>query len=172
MTKLSFLTFGLLLGACSSDMSGPDPTNGPSAIEMRQATGDVVNGSSFTCTGTWPSAWTPCSYDWTSTPATDAYDVSAQLVRLNLGRHPIPVDGGASTVYIELSFAAEGHVLASAAEFTTRAGNLQTLESSAPVSGWIAPTIVGQGAAMRNAGDFSLTFAWGSISGTYDSHPQ
>jgi hypothetical protein len=42
-------------------------------------------------------------------------------------------------------------------------------ETSKPISGWIDPVAMSDNPAARNAGAFSLSFAWGTISGTYDT---
>src|SRR5689334_4044409 len=125
---------GLGLGACASSPSEPA---GETDVEIRH-TGAVVSGSEFTCTGTWPSVNTPCGYAWTSQPATQALATSEpDAIELVLGRTPIPVDGGASTVYLKLRFAAGGMVSASAQETTTVAlGAPRTIETSSATAGF------------------------------------
>jgi hypothetical protein len=144
----------------------PDQAN----LEIRHS-GAAVAGSSFQCTGSWPSPLTPCAYSWTSQPQTLATSDGSGLVRLVLRRVPMPVDGGASTVYIDLSFDANGKPTAIAQESTTRAPLGKVVESSKPISGWIDPTEISAATDARNVGSFSLTFEWGTISGTYDTAP-
>lgn len=155
------------LGACASSPDEP-PAGGQTEIEVR-STQPTVNGSTFQCTGTWPSQLTPCGYAWSSQPATLAISTSADSVELILERQPIPVDGGASSVYLKLKFAADGTVSASATESTTSAGMPRIIETSNATSGFVDPAVMGRTPDVRNAGAFSLTFAWGSISGTYDT---
>jgi hypothetical protein len=164
--SLSVLSLGL--GACMSSPS--DPPAGETDLEIRH-TGAVVNGSEFTCTGAWPSVNTPCGYSWTSQPATQALSTSEpDAIELVFGRTPIPVDGGASTVYLKLRFATAGMVNASAREATTAAlGAPRTIETSSAIAGFVDPAVMGRTPQDRNAGKFSLTFPWGSISGTYDT---
>jgi hypothetical protein len=158
---------GLGLGACMS--SDTEPPTGSDGIEIRH-TEPVVTGSQFTCTGAWPSANTPCGYSWTSQAATSALAMDVpNAIELVLQRHPIPVDGGASNVYLKLKFADDGTINASAQEQTTSAGTLRVIETSTATAGFVDPTVTGRSPEARNAGKFSLTFSWGSISGTYDT---
>src|SRR5437868_15132273 len=124
----SVVTLGALgalaLVGCASTAEEPQPTGQPtgqSDIEVRH-TDPVVSGSAFQCTGTWPSQLTPCGYAWSSQAATLAVGTTADSVELILQRRPIPVDGGASSVYLKLKFANDGTVSASATETTTAAG--------------------------------------------------
>jgi hypothetical protein len=142
-------------------------TTGRNEIEVRTPPA-AVTGNAFECTGTWPSDWTPCAYPWSSSPATYARHDSDGIVHLALERSPIPVDGGASTVYIDLDVSA-APVTAIAWEEKTHPGDAAGVETSGPVSGWVQPDVVGVNAGDRTAGAFSLTFSWGSISGTYDA---
>ena len=165
----------LALAGCASNAEEPQPSGQPSGqptgqsdIEVRH-TDPVVSGSAFQCTGTWPSQLTPCGYAWSSQPATLAVGTTADSVELILQRRPIPVDGGASSVYLKLKFASDGTVSASATETTTAAGMPRVIETSDAVSGFVDPAVMGRSPGVRNAGKFSLTFAWGSISGTYDT---
>src|SRR6185295_15123299 len=120
---------GLGLGACAS--SPADPSSGETDLEIRH-TGAAVSGSQFACTGTWPSINTPCGYLWSSQPATQALATGApDAIELVLGRTPIPVDGGASSVALKLRFAPEGMIGASAQETTTTAlGAPRVVETS------------------------------------------
>ena len=152
----------LALAACTSPSTD---------ITVKPISSDPVNGNSFACTGTWPSQWTPCEYGWQSTPTTFASDDGNGLVHLYLERSPIPVDGGASLVHIDLQYGVEGQLSATAYEDTSRAGPATTVETSDPIDGWIQPYVTGRSTQFRNAGTFSITFAWGSISGTYDTNP-
>lgn len=154
------------LGACAS--SPDEPVTGQAGIEVR-STAPVVTGNVFQCTGTWPSQLTPCGYTWSSQPATAALGTTPDSVELILERHPIPVDGGASSVYLKLKFATDGTVSASATESTTAAGQPRVIETSSATSGFIDPAVMGRTPDVRNAGKFALTFPWGSISGTYDT---
>ena len=45
----------------------------------------------------------------------------------------------------------------------------RSIETSEATGGWSAPFVASRTAEGRNAGQFSITFAWGSISGTYDT---
>lgn len=176
LPTISVLSVGVLgLMACATTPSSgpPDPPTGPTgdaALEIRHS-GAAVAGNSFQCTGTWPSAWTPCGYAWASQPQTTAISDGAGKIRLVLGRSPIPVDGGASTVTIDLSFDASGKATATAHESTTRAPLARQAEISTPIAGWIDPVEMSAASDARQAGAFSLTFTWGSISGTYDTAP-
>jgi hypothetical protein len=164
MLKLLVLSAAVAAAACSTPP-------GTTAIALHTSTGAPVDGTAFDCTGTWPSSMTPCDYPWSSSPATSANDDGNGLVHLTLHRNPIPVDGGASTVYLDLQYGVEGQLSPVAWEDTTRAGDVATVETSDPTDGWIEPVVTGRTAQLRNAGRFSLTFAWGSISGTYDTAP-
>jgi len=163
---VSLATLGAL-GACASTADEPPPT-AQTDIEVRH-TEPVVSGSAFQCTGTWPSQLTPCGYSWSSEPATSAIGTSADSVELILQRRPIPVDGGASSVYLKLAFASDGTVGARATETTTAAGLPRVIETSNAISGFVDPAVMGRTPDVRNAGTFSLSFAWGTISGTYDT---
>jgi hypothetical protein len=175
LPTISVLSLGVLgLVACATTPSGtpssgpPDPPTGQAGLEILHS-GAAVAGSSFQCTGTWPSALTPCGYAWSSQPQTLATTDGAGDVRLVLRRSPMPVDGGASTVYIDLSFDPSGTVGATAEESTTQPPRGLMVESSKPISGWIDPVAMSAAADARQAGKFSLTFKWGTISGTYDT---
>jgi hypothetical protein len=173
ISVLSVSVLGLV--ACATTPTEPppggplDPPVAEVDLEIRHS-GAAVAGNSFQCTGTWPSAMTPCNYGWTSQPQTAAFTDGSGTVRLTLRRVPIPVDGGASMVYIDLRFDASGKLAASAQEVTSRPVVAQA-ETSKPISGWIDPVAMSDNPAARNAGAFSLTFAWGTISGTYDTAP-
>jgi hypothetical protein len=156
------------LGACASSPADESPPTGQSDIEVRH-TAPVVNGNVFQCTGTWPSALTPCGYNWSSQPRTDAVGTTADAIELIFGRVPIPTDGGASTVYLKIKFAPDGTIGASAMESTTSYGNPRVIETSNATSGFVDPAVMGRTPGVRNAGTFSLTFPWGSISGSYDT---
>lgn len=177
LPTISVFSLGVLgLVACATTPSGapssgpPDSPTGEVALEIRHS-GAAAAGSSFQCTGAWPSPQTPCGYSWTSQPQTLAISDGAGKVRLVLRRSPMPVDGGASTVFIDLSFDPSGTVGATAEESTTRPPLGKMVESSKPISGWIDPVAMSAAADARQAGTFSLTFAWGTISGTYDTAP-
>jgi hypothetical protein len=166
----SALSLGALgIAACATDPAAGDPPAGRSGLQIRHS-GTPVSGSLFQCTGTWPSSLTPCSVPWSSQPQTLATSDRPGLVELALRRIPIPVDGGASTVFIDLRFGNDDRIVsATAHETTTQAGTLRVVETSEATGGWIDPYVAGRTADVRNAGQFSLTFAWGSISGTYDT---
>lgn len=158
-----------VIAAHPATASAADPLAARSRLEIRPSSG-AISGSSFQCAGTWPSALTPCTYPWNSQPQTLAVDNGPHVVELVLRRVPIPVDGGASMVYIDLRFAAHDRLVqATAHETTTQAGTLRVVETSDAIDGWIAPSVVGRTADARNAGEFSLSFPWGTISGTYDT---
>lgn len=166
----SALSLGALgIAACATTPPAGDPPARVYHLKIRHS-GTPVSGSSFQCTGTWPSKLTPCAYAWPSQPQTLATSDRPGLVELALRRIPIPVDGGASTVFIDLRFGNDDRIVdVTAHEITIQAGTLRTVESSDPISGWIDPYVAGRTAAARNAGQFSLTFGFGSISGTYDT---
>lgn len=168
----SALALGALgIAACATTPPVGDPPPGRSGLEIRH-TGTPVSGSSFECTGTWPSDLTPCAYRWSSQPQTLATSDQPGLVELALRRVPIPVDGGASTVFIDLRFGLDDRIgRATAHEITTQAGTLHVVDTSEATGGWIDPYVAGRTADARNAGRFSIRFAWGSISGTYDTAP-
>ncbi len=177
LPTISVFSVGVLgLVACATTPSGtpssgpPDPPTGEVGLEIRHS-GAPVAGSSFQCTGNWPSALTPCGYAWSSQPQTVATSDGAGKVRLVLRRSPMPVDGGASTVTIDLSFDASGKPTATAQESTTRPPLAREVETSKPISGWIDPVAMSAATDARQAGTFSLTFEWGTISGTYDTAP-
>lgn len=159
-----------VIAAHPATASAADPlAANRSRLEIRPSSGPV-SGSSFQCTGTWPSALTPCTYPWNSQPQTLATSDGPHVIELVLRRVPIPVDGGASMVYIDLRFAAHDRIIqATAHETTTQAGTLHTVETSQATGGWIAPSVVGRTEDARNAGEFSISFAWGTITGTYDT---
>ena len=177
LPTISVLSFGVLgLVACTTAPSGnpsgnpSDPPAGETDLEIRHS-GAAVTGSSFQCTGTWPSALTPCGYSWSSQPQTVAISEGSAKIRLVLRRSPMPVDGGASTVFIDLMFDATGKPTAIAQESTTRPPLAAVVETSKPISGWIDPSAMSAATDARQAGTFSLTFEWGTISGTYDTAP-
>lgn len=180
LPKISVLSFGVFgLAACATTPSSTPPggsldppVGDPSAgdVEIRHSSAAVA-GNSFQCTGTWPSPQTPCGYSWSSQPQTLAITDGSGVVRLVLRRTPIPIDGGASTVYIDLHFDASGKPTVTAQESTTRPPVGGVVENSKPISGWIDPVAMSATTDARNAGAFSLTFPWGTISGTYDTAP-
>ena len=43
------------------------------------------------------------------------------------------------------------------------------VETQQPLDGWLEPVAKSPTADGRNAGRFSLTFDWGTVSGTYDT---
>jgi hypothetical protein len=177
LPTISVLSLGVLgLVACATTPSGtpssgpPDPPTGEADLEIRHS-GAAVTGSSFQCTGTWPSALTPCGYSWSSKPQTIATSEGAGKLSLVLRRAPMPVDGGASNVFIDLMFDATGKPTATAHESTTRPPLGAVGETSKSISGWIDPAAMSAATDARQAGTFSLTFEWGTISGTYDTTP-
>jgi hypothetical protein len=145
-------------------------TGGASELEIRH-THPQVTDSSFQCTGTWPSDLTPCAYTWPSQPFTSFSSPDPGTVVLSLGRSPLPVDGGESQVSIELTIGADGQVVsATAKESTSSSPAGQITESSNATGGWVDPDVVVAGTVHgRNAGAFSLTFPFGTISGTYQT---
>ncbi|TMQ23774.1 MAG: hypothetical protein E6J90_09815 [Deltaproteobacteria bacterium] len=163
----------LWLTGCADAPTPPgDPSGNPPPPDKRDLdvhrTAAPVAGSAFQCTGTWPSSLTPCGYAWTSQPATSAY-VDGTVVHLSMHRTPIPVDGGASVIFVDLETNSATVVSAKAWESTTHFGTAQPLETSRPTSGWIDPFVTGATMGTRDAGQFSLSFVWGTISGTYDT---
>jgi hypothetical protein len=157
------------LAGCTSAATSASMTS-TTDIEIRHS-GGAVTGNLFQCTGTWPSDLTPCGYSWGSQPTTIAAKAGADAVELRLLRTPIPVDGGASIVSLDLEFAPAGLVAVTAHEATTSAGTVRQIEASDAIGGWVDPVVTGPTPDARNAGRLSLTFPWGSISGTYDTAP-
>ena len=158
-----------LLSACTSDSTSSPP--GSTAIELREPGAGPVDGTAFQCTGKWPSAWTPCNYPWASTPTTLMVAASADLVQLSFARRPIPVDGGATNVELDLHFSAAQLVAANARAITSTAGPIVPVTTTDATGGWIEPVVASPTAGQRNAGRFSLSFPWGTISGSYDTAP-
>jgi hypothetical protein len=165
------LAFGsaTLAAACTDAPQG-------TPLEVRREAG-TVDGSNFECTGNWPSAYTPCNYPWSTRAATFASG-SDGFVTLRLGRNLVPndhegdpVDGGGSSVFLYLNFnTPDDAVRASGVEITFSVRGDRSVDGiSNPISGWISPLVQSRTAAGRNAGKFSLTFAWGAIHGTYDT---
>ncbi len=153
-------------------LQGCTTSPGPSELEIRH-TGPHVSGDSFQCTGTWPSALTPCAYTWPSQPFTAASSQDPGTVVLSFGRTPIPIDGGASRVSMELIVSADGQMVsATAKESTSSPPTGKIVESSTATGGWVDPDAVSATPEGRNSGTFSLTFPFGTISGTYDTAPQ
>jgi hypothetical protein len=155
------------LGACASsppDDPPAEPSTDPGAIEIHHAK-PAVSGNVFHCTGTWPSTWYPCGEQ----PKTYVAAMTADAVDLTLSSLPMPIDGGASTVALKFKFDPAGTISASAVESTTLAPRFNIWETSNATAGFVDPTVVGRSPDARNAGAFSLTFPWGSISGTYDT---
>jgi hypothetical protein len=139
----------------------------------------MVNGSAFECTGDWPHSWNPCNYPSSPEAATFASG-SDGIVTLRLGRKLVPSPdegyptcGGGSSVFLVLDFnTPDDTVLTSANEVTfSGIGDGSILETSDPISGTINPIVLSRDPEGRNAGKFSLTFAWGAIRGTYDTDP-
>ena len=157
----------LAFAAAAAIPACTDP--GSSPIEVR--TGDAtVTGTSFVCTGSWPSAITPCQAPWDSVAAARAFVPATGGLEIALVRDPIPVDGGASVPSIALQLDPYGVVLgADAYEATTRAGDVQTVERSGSIGGYVLPVAVSTDPTQRNAGSFEIDFAWGTIEGTYDT---
>jgi hypothetical protein len=148
---------------------GCTASSGQFELEVRH-TAPHVSGSSFQCTGTWPSRLTPCEYTWTSQPHTSASSPNPGTVSLFLGRIPIPIDGGASMVDIKLTIGADGQMVsATAKESTSSAPSAEIVESSDAVGGWVDPDAVSAAPDARSSGAFAITFPFGTISGTYDT---
>jgi hypothetical protein len=154
-----------LIAASCADRPPPDDFE----LEVRH-TDPLVTGNDFQCTGTWPSSLTPCHYSWNSQPATHALGDDADLLHVTLLRVPIPIDGGASFVHLDLRYSGGELRSATAHESTSMAGTAREIETSVATAGWIDPSSARVRDA-RNAARFSLTFTWGSISGTYDVAP-
>ena len=90
LPTISIFSLGVLgLVACATSPSGPpssgppDPPTGQVDLEIRNS-GAAVAGSSFQCTGSWPSPQTPCGYSWTSQPTTVATSDGAGKVRVRM----------------------------------------------------------------------------------------
>jgi hypothetical protein len=142
-------------------------TSGQSELEIRHSHPHVTENS-FQCTGTWPSYLTPCGYTWTSQPYTFASSQNPGTVVLSFGRTPMPIDGGASGVSLELMVGADGQMVSATAEESTDSGLAgKIIESSHATGGWVDPDAVSATPEGHNSGAFSLTFPFGTISGTY-----
>jgi hypothetical protein len=168
MTRLILLAGAVFAAACTTTSS---PAPGP-GITLLAPSNDPVNGNTFRCLGHWPSAMNPCTAPGgasASSATTFATDDQGGIVDLELSRTPIPIDGGNSTVHIQLTF--DAGLSVDAFEHTTRAGDVATIETSEVVSGWIQPEVLSDSAAARNAGRFDLAFSWGEIVGQYDTNP-
>ena len=73
---------------------------------------------------------------------------------------------------VELTVDANGQIVnATAKESTSSPPTRKIVESSNATSGWVDPDVVAGTVHGRNAGVFSLTFPFGTISGTYDTGP-
>lgn len=129
---------------------------------------DDVTGSEFECTGTWPSERTPCDAALESTASTSAHSEGPGAVTLVLRR--LPSARPESMVTIDLAFGVNGELSATAGETTVGGDFLpRVIETSEAISFSIEPVTVSRTPEGRNAGRFSIIFAWGSISGTYDT---
>jgi hypothetical protein len=131
-------------------------------------------GSDFHCTGTWPHPWTPCDSPFPSRAATysstDGYFVELLLHRV-VTEGPVPIEGGGSVVYIDIPVGPALDALTGAREVTTdSSGTGRVIETSTATSVLLEP-IVTSATGDREAGRFSVSFAWGSIFGTYDTEP-
>lgn len=149
----------------------PACTDGAGAIAVRHDD-PLVTATQFTCTGQWPSTMTPCVYPWQSQPDATAHTSDDGHLRIDLDRTPIPTDGGASVVELELVFDGNGAVVAATAtESTTRPGDVRVIETSAAVGGWISAPHASPDPSVAQDGAFSVDFGWGSIAGTYVTAP-
>lgn len=158
-------TIALVAGALTActDQSQPD-----FRIDVR-GEGGLVAGSDFTCTGNWPSQWTPCQDD---KPATMASLDDLGILHLMLYSTANPDDGEGSVVYLDLTIGVAGQLDAQARETTFLMLNgSHSHETSAPTNGWIEPATITNNPMGRNSGRFSVTFQWGGISGAYDTSP-
>jgi len=141
--------------------------------------GALINGSHFTCTGNWPSPYTPCQYPNTTREVTTATG-SDGVVTLALSRDldpgaldHLPIKAGGTTVYIQLDFNAPlGATAVTVREITLSSnGAFDVEETSTPINAWVGMVDTSRDPAGRNAGRFSLAFTWGSMAGTYDTDP-
>ena len=127
---------------------------------------DDVTGNEFECTGTWPGEWTPCSTAVESTASTSVRSYAPDMVTLVL--RSLPSTREESMVFIDLTFGVNGEISAAAREVTVGGEMLlRVIETSPAVSLVVDPVAVSR--TGRNTGRFSITFEWGSISGTYDT---
>jgi hypothetical protein len=132
------------------------------------ASPDDVRGNEFECTGTWPSERTPCDAPVESTASTSARSDTRDVVTLTLRR--LPSMREESMVVIELAFGVKNELSATAHEVTVGGDILpRVIETSQALSLSLDPVTVSRTPEGRNAGRFSITFEWGSISGTYDT---
>jgi hypothetical protein len=84
---------------------------------------------------------------------------------------PVPIDGGGSVVYIFIPIGPALDAVFGAREVTTESsGSGRVIETSNATSISVEPTATSN-TGDRDAGRFSISFAWGSIYGTYDTEP-
>jgi hypothetical protein len=173
-----------LVAACmdAPEETAPPPSDLPvpgTPQPVPPGGGPLINGSSFTCTGSWPSPYTPCQYPNSTRSVTTATGSDGR-VTLALSRDldpssldRVPVEAAGSTVYIDLDFnTPNGATLFSVREITLSSnGTFDIEETSTPISGWVGMIYTSRDPAGRNAGRFSLEFTWGSMAGTYDTDP-
>ena len=149
------------LGAVACSSMGASSTE-PAAIDVRHS-GSHVSGTSLQCTGNWPGSATPCTY-----PQVAAIDETAGVVDLRLGLGPAPID--VDSTWVELSFETDGTVFAVATESPPHPGNISVvLHATGALGGWVDPDAAGSTSKERSSGSLTLTFPWGTVSGTYDT---
>jgi hypothetical protein len=164
ISMLSLAIFGAC--AASSDASPPrlDPDTG---VVVLPTSSEPVSGTAFTCSSHSSSVLTPCDQHARPHTGTDARDLGDGTVELGLARSSIEADGAVASARIALTFAPGGELTASAEQWFQ--SDHTSLERRDARTGWIEPVATSPTAAGRNAGRFSLSFDWGTVSGTYDT---
>ena len=161
---------GLAIGACATtpEFLEPPPTGEP-GIEIRH-NAPAVHGNQFTCTGSWPTGWSPCSNPPKPEPVTLASvaDAPGTIELLLFAWHGFD-DGPETGVLVELTFAGDDLIAVSAREQSTAAVTGDIVETTGAISGFVDPSVAGPAPDARHAGKFWLTFPFGSFSGAYDS---
>jgi hypothetical protein len=138
-------------------------------IEVRPTSTVPVSGTAFTCTAHPASVLTPCDEFSEPRHGTSAFDVGDGIVDLGMSRSSNAADGGEVVAHIKLTYLLEGELLAAAQQVTSYETSPPGGMSQDARAGWIEPVAKSVSAAGRNAGRFSLTFDWGTMSGAYDS---
>ncbi|HMG22365.1 MAG TPA: hypothetical protein VK607_13630 [Kofleriaceae bacterium] len=170
MTRFAYLSLllGSMFPACAGSDGAPDPEV-TAPIELRHPTGEPVSGSAFACTDHAPDTLTPCEpYARQRAVIRVMADAERDAVELGLSRNSdwIEVDGAGATAVLALRFLEGGGLTAGARQDIV---GERGVRRSFPREGWIEPVELSSTPDRRNAGRFSLTFDWGTISGTYDS---
>ena len=167
MNRLVIIALGsvAVVGACASSPGSEPAPN----IEVRRSSGVPVSGTAFSCTDHASTTLTPCEVYPSQRSALAVRSDAQGVVDLVLSRNIswITVDGAAAAAVVSLQFLLEGEILATARQDTYTALGIPAAQY--PRGGWIEPVAASRTAEGRNAGRFSLSFDWGTVSGTYDS---